>query len=113
MKWSESLPQKVEVSRNIPTFQDEMLSVYLHVFGDASLKGVSAVLYAVVHQKDGRSQGILAGKSGLSKQTLTVSRLELVALHMTTNLMDNTRFALKKYPVDHCYAWTDSTAVLY
>ena len=55
IKWSESLPQKFAVSRSIPAFKDEILSVDLHVFGDASLKGVSAVLYAVVPQKDGRS----------------------------------------------------------
>ena len=65
IKWSKSLPKKFEVSRSIPTFQDEILSVDLHVFGDASLKGVSAVFYAVVHQKDGRSQGILAAKNRL------------------------------------------------
>ena len=67
IKFSESLRKKFEVSRSIPTFQDEIPSVDLHVFGDASLKGVSAVLYAVVHQKDGRSQGILAAKSMLSR----------------------------------------------
>ena len=49
IKLSESLPKKFEVSRSIPTFQDEILSVDLHVFGNASLKGVSVVLYAVVH----------------------------------------------------------------
>ena len=26
--------------------------------------------------------------------------------------MENTRSALKKYPVNRCYAWTDSTVVL-
>ena len=91
---------------------EETLSVDLHVFGDASLKDVSAVLYAVVHQKDGRSQAIVAAKSRLSRRILTVSRLELVAAHMATNLMGNTQSALKKYPVDCCYAWTDSTVVL-
>ena len=55
IKWSESLPQKFAVSRSILAFKDEILSVDLHVFGDASLKGVSAVLYAVVPQKYGRS----------------------------------------------------------
>ena len=43
---------------------------------------------------------------------MTVPRLELVAAHMATNLMENTRSALKKYPVDRYYAWTDSTVVL-
>ena len=47
MNWSESFPQKFAVSRSIPTFKDEIISVDLHVFGDGSLKGVSAVLYAV------------------------------------------------------------------
>ena len=49
IKWSESLPKTFEVSRSIPTFQDEILSVDLHVFGNACLEGVSAVLYAPVH----------------------------------------------------------------
>ena len=79
-----------------------MLSVDLHVFGDASLKGVSAVLYAVVHQQDGKSQGILVAKNKLSRRPLTVPRLKLVAAHMATNLMENTRSALKKYSVDRC-----------
>ena len=112
IKWSENLPQKFAVSRSIPVFKDEILSVDLYVFGKASLKDVSAVLYAVAHQKDGRNQGILAAKSRLLRQTLTVPRLELVAAHMATNLMEKTRSALKKYPVDRCYAWTDSTVVL-
>ena len=72
----------------LPAFKDEILSVDLHVFGDARLKGVSAVLYAVVHQKDGRSQGILPAKSRLLRRTLTVPRLKLVAAHMATNLRE-------------------------
>ena len=43
---------------------------------------------------------------------MAVPRLELAAAHMATNLMENTRSALKKYPVNRCYAWTDSTVVL-
>ena len=113
IKWSESLPQKFEVCRSIPTFQDEILSAELYVFEDASRKGLSAVLYAVAHQKDRKSQGMLAAKSRLSKRTLTASRHELVAAHMATNLMGKTQSALKKYPVDRCYAWTDSTVVLH
>ena len=56
---------------------------------------------------------MLAAKSRLSKRTLTASRHELVAAHMATNLMGKTQSALKKYPVDRCYAWTDSTVVLH
>ena len=44
---------------------------------------------------------------------MTVPRLELVAAHMTTNLMENTQSALKTYPIDRCYAWADSTVVLF
>ena len=32
--------------------------------------------------------------------------------HIWLQTSENTRSALKKYPVDHCYAWTDSTVVL-
>ena len=48
MNWSESFPQKFAVSRSIPTFKDEIISVDLHVFGDGSPKGVSAVLYLLL-----------------------------------------------------------------
>ena len=43
---------------------------------------------------------------------MTVPCLESVAAHMATNLMENTQATLKKYPVDHYFAWTDSTVVL-
>ena len=99
IKWRESLPKRFEVSRSIPTFQIKTLSVDLHVFGDAS----SAVLYAFVHQKDKRSQGILAAKSRLSRRTLRVPHLQLVGAHLARNLMENTQSALMKYRVDRCY----------
>ena len=108
MKWIESLSQTFEVSGSIPVFQDETLSVEMQVVKVSQLHCM-----LLSHQKDWKSQGMLAAKSRLSKRTLTVPRHELVAAQMATNFMWNTRSALNKYPDDRCYAWTDSTVVFY
>ena len=112
-KWLESLPRLFEVSRSIPTNMGLLHSVTLHVFADASAKGVSAALYAIIHQSEGKSQGLLASKSRISKKNLTIPRLELVAAQMAAKLLSNARTALKKYSISECYGWSDSTTVLF
>ena len=80
----------------------------LHAFGDASTRGVSAAIYAVVRQENGTTQGLVCSKSRLAKRNLTIPRLELVAGHMATNV----QLAIDLYPVSvHC--WLDSTVALY
>ena len=84
----------------------------LHAFGDASTRGVSAAVYAVVRQENGITQGLVCSKSRLAKRNLTIPRLELVAGHMAINLATNVQLAIDLYPVSvHC--WLDSTVALY
>ena len=111
-KWLTSLPKRIEVPRAL-TFEGEIISMDIHAFSDASAKGVSAAIYAVVNQREKKSQGMLASKSRLSKKGLTIPRLELVAAHMAANLMENTKSALQTYPLSNFYCWSDSTVVLY
>ena len=112
-EWIKRLPQVFTIPRSIPIFRETIDMVVLHVFGDASVLGVSAVVYAVVIQKSGTSQGLVASKSRLAKKGQTIPRLELIACHMAVNLLANTRKALSRLPLRKFYAWTDSTIVLH
>ena len=99
--------------RSIPTFQEDIESIVLHAFGDASGKGVAAVVYAVVNQPSGTTQDLVAAKARLAKHGLTIPRLELVSAHMASNLVDNVRQTLDGFPVQETYGWLDSTVALH
>ena len=87
--------------------------VALHAFGDASGKGVAAAVYAVVTQSSEFNQGLVAAKSRLAKQVLTIPRLELVSGHMTVNLLTNVPEVLEGFPVTTLICWLDSTVALH
>ena len=59
------------------------------------------------------NQGLVAAKACLAKQGLTIPRLELVAGHMTVNLLTNVHNALTVCPVKSLNAWLDSTVALH
>lgn len=54
----------------------------------------SAVIYAVVTQESGSTQGLIAVKSRLEKQGLTIPRLELEYLR-AKNVLDKTSTTTK------------------
>lgn len=58
-------------------------------------------------------QGLVAAKARLAKQGVTIPRLELVAGHMTVNLLTNVHDALTGYLVKSLNAWPDSTVALH
>ena len=97
-KWEQQLPHQFQVPRPIAQHREAIEGVELHGFGDASAQGVGAVVYAVVRQHSGNMQQLLAAKSRLAKKGLTIPRLELVATHMTTNLLVNVRNAIDNHP---------------
>ena len=112
IEWYSKLPSYIEVKRTLAPHQQPILEIMLHAFGDASTRGVSAAVYAVVRQENGTAQGLVCSKSRLAKRNLTIPRLELVAGHMAINLATNVQLAIDLYPVSvHC--WLDSTVALY
>ena len=113
LKFVRNLPNKVEVPRSLPRFKEPIEGFVLHAFGDTSGSGISAAAYAVITQASGVSKGLIAAKSRLAKKNLTIPRLELVAAHMTANLVDNVRTALEGYPIKSVHGWSDSTVVLH
>ena len=101
-----NLPNKVEVPHSLPRFKEPIEGVVLHAFADTSGSGISAAVYAVITQASGVSKGFIAAKSRLAKKNLTIPRLELVAAHITANLVDNVRTALEGYPIKSVHGCT-------
>eukprot|EP00794_Sanderia_malayensis_P011522 gene11522-biopygen9193 len=115
-KWQrfvKSLPERIEIPRSVTPIKEEVTSIDLHAFGDASGQGVSAAVYAVVNQESSVHQGLLVSKSRLAKKGLTISRLELIAGQMATSLIDNVKQALKGQPIKSCTGWLDSSVALH
>ena len=76
-------------------------------------KAAAATSYVFVKQESGTSQALLTAKARLAKKDKTIPRLELVAAHMTINMLSNARKALAGYPVVKSYCWSDSSTALY
>ena len=68
-------------------------SIKLPAFGDASNHGVCAVVYPVVAEVPGVTQGLNAAKYRLIWKSLTISRRELVLGPIAVNLSTNVRAA--------------------
>ena len=108
-----SLFQHNAVSHPIKT-QEPIERVQIHAFGDASGKGISAAVYAVVTQESGTTQGLITAKSRIAKQGLTIPCLELVAGHMAVNLAANVRESLNGFRLDpDIQCWLDRTVALH
>ena len=111
--WERSLPTEMEVPRSIVRYQELVNEVELHLFRNASTKGVGATVYAVVKQPSRSTQQLVAAKSRLAKKNLSILRLELVAAHMATNLFKNVCSALPKELQPLKFAWLNSTVTLH
>ena len=85
----------------------------IHVFGDSGIMGTCAVAFDVVFQTNGTQQNIKASKYRLTKQKLSIRRLELVATRMAANLADNIKTALANLNIRNIFGWTDSTFALH
>ena len=110
-EWNDSL-ETFTVPRSLAPHRQSVSEVTLHGFGDASSRGVCAVVYAVVNQGEEITQELVCAKSRLAKRNLTIPRLELISGHMAANLVANAQAAFSNQRVTlHC--WLDSTVALY
>ena len=113
VQWEERLPEQLTVPRSLAVHQEEVQTIELHAFGDASGKGVAAAVYAVVVQELGVNQGLVAARVRLEKKGLTIPCPELVSGYMAVNLLTNVTEALEGFPLTAKYCWLDSTVALY
>ena len=112
-KWLTSSPSKITIPRSRPLLDANINLADIHVFGDSSIMGTYAVVYAVVFQPNGTQQNFIASKCCLAKQKLSISRLELVATHMAANLADNIKTSFTNLNIRNVFGWTNSTVVLH
>ena len=101
-RWEEGLPPSITVPRPLTAQREKITNIDLHCFGDASGRGVSAALYAVLTQPSGVNVGLVTAKARLAKQGLSIPRLELVSGHMEINLITNARDALEVFLLVKC-----------
>ena len=112
-KWVRDINSvKTELPRSMTLARDSTTATDLHVFADPSIVANCAAVYAVVHQRNSVSQGLITSKSRISKHT-TIPRIELVSTLMVANLVQNVKSALKSENVRSVTGWTDGTVVLY
>ena len=110
--WQSSLTEEITVPRPLAPYRVAVTAIELHSFGDASSQEVCAAVYVVVYQGDEVTQGLVCAKSRIATRNLTIPRLELVAGHMTVNLVSNVARVLSDFQVEtHC--WLDSTVALF
>ena len=113
IEWQDEISTSITVPRTLAPSFDPITAGTLHGFGDASEVGVSATVYAVVQQGDNTTQCLVCSKSRLAKKNLSIPRLELVAAHMTSNLVSNVERSIDMVKVSSVHCWSDSTVVLY
>ena len=104
MNWKTRYLPTIIVPRASKVHQKKIKAIDLHVFGDASITGTAAAIYAVIYQPD---------QGRLSKKDLTILRLESVAMHMAAKLSQNVKLALEGKPFWNIYGWTDSFIAFY
>lgn len=81
--------------------------------GDASEKGVSAAVYAVVVQESGASISLVTAKARPAKRGLSIHRLERISAHMAVNLTMNVGEELQGFPLRKLHCWLDSSVALH
>ena len=66
-----------------------MAATDLHFFGDSGIFPNCAAVYAVVYQPSIFNKTLLASKSRISKEDVTIPRHDLVLTNMGSNLVSN------------------------
>ena len=113
IRWLKYLPSEITIPRSITCVHEKVTGITLHGFGDASKKGCSTAIYAVVQQTEKVTQGLLASKSRIAKKDTSIPILELVSAHMTASLLANICTLLDGYAITGVHGWLDSTVALY
>ena len=85
--WENALHDEIKVPRSITKLAERIESINLYGFGDASKKGMSPTVNAIINQKSGSNKGILVAKSKLAKKDLSIPRLELSANQLVANML--------------------------
>ena len=116
IKWKSSLNKldMIQIPRWYGFIQAPNSNLQLHVFCDASRKAYGCVCYFRFKDKEGKKCSFICGKSRLapiSKNTLTIPRLELQAAVLATR-MKVAIFDSVTVKINKVFMWSDSKTVL-
>ena len=103
-------------SINVPhsVVSKDVRRIDLHGFADASKLAVSAAVYALVfHHVAPVHQSLLVAKSRIAPKQLSIPRLELIAAHTLSKLMNHVKEVMEGQVVEEYHCWVDSITVLY
>ena len=92
----------------------DVTRIVLHGFSDASKLATSVAIYALAyHAAAPVHQNLLVAKSRIAPRDLSIPRLELIAAHTLSRLMNHVKEVLQGQPMEKYHCWVDSTTVLY
>ena len=92
----------------------DVTRIVLHGFSDASKLAISVAIYVVAYYAAAPvHQNLLVAKSRIAQRDLSIPRLELIAAHTLSSLMNHVKEVLEGQPVEEYHCWVDSTTVLY
>ena len=100
------------IPRSVALKKVTITAVDFHVFGDASLVKSGAVVYAIVHQSSITNQRLVVNKSHIARKNFIIPRLNFFSAHMTLNLIENVKAALKRCNIRSIARWTICTVIL-
>ena len=111
LKGMEKCPS-ISVPRSVVS--KDVRRIDLHGFADARKLAVSAAVYALVfHHVAPVRQSLLVAKSRIAPKHLSIPRLELIAAHTLSKLMNHVKEVMEGQLVEEYHCWVDSTTVLY
>ncbi|XP_065668049.1 uncharacterized protein LOC136088288 [Hydra vulgaris] len=111
--WIKAIRIKRTISIPRSVLSERSIEMELHGFSDASKSAVCACIYIAVSHRYSKTSNLLVAKARIAPRDLSIPRLELVAAHTLSKLMNHVRKTLNKYNIIEVYHWVDSTAVLY
>ena len=113
-KWLKGMAERpwLRIPRSV--VNNDVTRIVLHGFADASKVAVSVAVYTLAfHVTSPVQRNLLVAKSRTAPRDLSIPRLELIAAHMLSRLMNHVKEVLKDQPIDDYHCWVDSTTVLY
>ena len=105
--WIKSISNKKTISIPRSVVSGRIIEVELHGFSDASKLAICACIYAAISHQNSKTSNLLVAKARIAPRDFSIPRLELVAAHTLSKLMNHVRKTLIKYNI------IDSTTVLY
>lgn len=113
-KWMQGIEERPSLSIPRSVVNREVSRIVLHGFADASKLAVSVAIYALAfHTAAPVLQNLLVAKSRIAPRDQSIPRLELIAAHTLSRLMNHVKGALQDHPIEDYHCWVDSTTVLY